>query len=117
MKYKEQLYYKDQVYKIGDKIQVYGYTKSYVSHTPIHQPGMAIVHGADSLILQIKFDDSHFDYIANKEQVRLLLLVKPREFTLFKDNKDLEYSALEGNQIMQCKWDEIIRVKEVLEDE
>lgn len=117
MKYIEQPYDKDQLYIIGDRIQVYGYTKSYVSNLSIHSSGVATIHGINLPILQIRFDDNLYDYIADKEQVRLLLPVKPREFTLFKDNKHSKYSILEGNQLMQCRWDEVIRVREVLEDE
>lgn len=110
MKYIEQPAFETNEFKIGDKINIYE-SSPEGSATLLKERTVDFV--GKNRIVGVQEESRNFHF----KQCRLLLPAKPREFTLFKDKKHNKYYSLEGRQSPQCRWDEVIRVKEVLEDE
>lgn len=117
MKYKEQSYSKDQIYKIGDRVQVYGWVQPFNQPYEVHSGGLArvcyvFVDGS----VNIHFEDSDRHFTVDREQIRLLLPVKPREFYLFRDHSMSYYEAKANGSKPLAPFGELIKVREILEE-
>lgn len=100
MKYKEQPAFEKNDFKVGDYVRVYDEQ---------YQFDCAISAINDCFVSFNTTRKLHF------KQCRLLLPVKPREFYLIRDCEDDTFGILEEKP--NNVWKEIVKVREVLEDE